>query len=135
MNSLTKNRQSKDTIAKMVEKYFTPLKMESYHELTEGCFNMAYEIRLSNGKQVILKIAPLTKIHVMTYEKNIMSAEVETMRLTMRNGQIPVPKVIGYDNSCTVCNSPYFFMEKLASKKSAFCKSQPPVRADQSYLL
>lgn len=126
MNSLTKNRQSRDTIAKMVEKYFTPLKMESYHELTEGYFNMAYEIRLSNGKQVILKIAPSTEIRVMTYEKNIMSAEVETMRLTMRNGQIPVPKVIGYDNSCTVCNSPYFIMEKLAGKSLHSVKASLP---------
>ena len=52
MESLTKNRQSRETIAKMVEQYFTPLKMEHFHELTEGYFNMAYEIHLSDGKEI-----------------------------------------------------------------------------------
>ena len=69
MESLTKNKQNKETISKMVEKYFTPLRMVSFHELTEGYFNMAYEIHLSNGEQVILKIAPSKEMRVMTYEK------------------------------------------------------------------
>ncbi len=75
MESLTKNKQSKETISKMVKKYFTPLKMNSFHELTEGYFNMAYEIHLSNGKHLILKIAPSPKTRVMTYEKTLCSAK------------------------------------------------------------
>lgn len=113
MESLTKNKQNRETISKMVEKYFAPLRMEHYQELTEGYFNMAYEIRLSNEETVILKIAPSKEIRVMTYEKNIMFSEVEAMGLAASHDGIPVPKVIGYDDSCTICNSPYFFMEKL----------------------
>lgn len=116
MESLTKNKQNKETILKMVAKYFTPLRMESFHELTEGYFNMAYEIHLSNEEQVILKIAPSKEMCVMTYEKNIMFSEVEAMKLAIRHGGIPVPKMIGYDDSCTICDSPYFFMEKLEGK-------------------
>jgi len=26
---------------------------------------------------------------------------------------IPVPRIYGYDDSCTICPSPYFVMEKL----------------------
>ena len=37
--------------------------------MTEGYFNIAYEIHLSNEEQVILKIAPLKEVRVMTYEK------------------------------------------------------------------
>ena len=53
MESLTKNKQNRETISKMVEKYFSPLKMKNYRELTEGYFNIAYEIHLSNEEQVI----------------------------------------------------------------------------------
>ena len=38
MESLTKNKQSEETISKMVEKYYAPLQMKSYQELTEGYF-------------------------------------------------------------------------------------------------
>lgn len=75
MESLTKNKQSRETISKMVEKYFSPLKVKNYRELTEGYFNIAYEIHLSNGEQVILKIAPSKEMHVMTYEKISCSAK------------------------------------------------------------
>lgn len=116
MESLTKNKQPKETIAKMVQKYFSPLAMTDYTELTEGFFNMAYEIRLSNGEKVILKIAPSKEMRIMTYEKNIMFSEVKAMKLAASLDGIPVPKVIGFDDSCTICSSPYFFMEKLSGK-------------------
>lgn len=69
MESLTKNRQSADTIRKMVDKFFSPLELKNYNELTEGYFNIAYEVELSNGKKTILKIAPAKEVRVMTYEK------------------------------------------------------------------
>ncbi len=113
MKSLTKNKQNEETISKMVEKHFAPFQMKSYQELTEGYFSMAYEICLNNEKKVILKIAPLKETRVMTCEKNIMFSEVEAMKIAKKTGKIPVPDVIVYDDSCTICQSPYFFMEKL----------------------
>lgn len=129
MKSLTKNQQSRSTINAMVSKYFNPLEMTSYKELKEGYFNMAYEISLNNGEKVVLKIAPTKDTRVMTYEKNIMYTEVETMQMVANNATIPAPKVLGYDNTCTICNSPYFFMEKLNGNslnaiKDAFTKEQ-----------
>lgn len=111
--SLTKNRQSEDTIGKMVDNIFSPLKMKHYKELTEGYFNVAYEVELSDGKVAILKIAPTKDIRIMTHEKNIMSSEVQAMRTVAQSVTIPVPQIYGYDDSCTLCDSPYFFMEKL----------------------
>lgn len=135
MESLTKNKQSTETISKMVEKYFTPLKMEKFHELTEGYFNMAYEICLSNGISLILKIAPSPKTRVMTYEKNIMFSEVEAMRLALGSGEIPVAKILAYDDSCTICDSPYFFMEKIQGKSLHSVKnSLSPEQINQIYL-
>lgn len=113
MESVTKNKQKKETISRMADKFFGPLKMECYRELTEGYFNVAYEVCLNNGRKVILKVAPPKEARVMTYEKNIMFSEVEAMKMAKRAEGIPVPEVLGYDDSCTICESPYFFMEKL----------------------
>lgn len=74
---------------------------------------MAYEVTLSNGEAVILKVAPAKGVRIMTSEKNIMFAEVLAMEKAMEHGGIPVPKVLGHDDSHTICKSSYFFMEKL----------------------
>ena len=113
MESLTKNRQSEETLERMVERFFHPLKLQSYKELTEGYFNVAYEVTLSGGQSVVLKIAPAWNVRIMTHEKNMMYAEVGAMEKALEHGGIPVPKVLGYDESCAICGSPYFFMEKL----------------------
>ena len=116
MESLTKNRQSKDTIKRMIEKYFPSLEMKDYKELTEGYYNVAYEVELSDRSKVILKVAPPMDVRIMTYEKNIMSSEVQAMRMVEQDGRIPIPQIYGYDDSCTICKSPYFFMEKLKGR-------------------
>ena len=116
MESITKSRQSKETIRKMVEKCFAPLEMQNCTELTEGYFNVAYEIVLSDGSRTVLKIAPAKDVRIMTYEKNIMFSEVQAMKLAGQCRDIPVAQIYGYDDSCTICESPYFFMEKLRGK-------------------
>ena len=58
MESLTKNRQDKQVLEQMTAKFFAPAIIDSVEELTEGYFNAAYKICLSDGKKVILKIAP-----------------------------------------------------------------------------
>lgn len=116
MESLTKNRQKEDTIRKMVEKFFAPLELKNYTELTEGYFNIAYEVELSDGKRTVLKIAPAKEVRVMTYEQNIMYSEVRAMRAVKENCSAPVAEIYGYDDSCTTCKSPYFFMEKLSGE-------------------
>lgn len=44
MAYLTKNIQSKSTLVKLTHHAFPERKLESLHELTEGCFNIAYEV-------------------------------------------------------------------------------------------
>lgn len=88
MESLTKNRQSREIIQKAAEKFFPDDPLTEYEELTEGYFNVAYE-------------------------KNIMFAEVESMKMAAADPKIPVPRVFGYYDSRTICPSSYFFMEKL----------------------
>lgn len=115
MESLTKNRQSANTIRKMVNKFFSPLELKNFKELTEGYFNVAYEVELSNGKKTILKIAPAKEVRVMTYEKNIMHSEVQAMRIVREKSNVPVAEIYGYDDSCTICESPYFLWKNLVA--------------------
>ena len=97
----------------MVRKFFPSDEMTDYVELTEGFFNVAYDVELNHVKHVILKIAPDKEMRVMTYEKNIMVSEVEAMRRVGEVEGIPAPKLLGFDDSRTICSSPYFFMERL----------------------
>ncbi len=118
MESATKNKQKQEDIIKMVHHAFgRDLTMEdiSIKELTEGYFNVAYEIGLS-GQAVILKIAPDPGATIMSYEKNVMAAEVEGLRRVREETEVPVPQVLFYDDSKGICNGDYFFMEKLSGE-------------------
>lgn len=117
MESQTKNRKTRAEIARMVARAFENMTIASdddaIRELKDGWFNAAYCIRLSDGREVILKIAPPQHAEVMTYEANIMTTEVTTMRLVAQNPAIPVPEIYYFDTARDLCDSDYFFMEKI----------------------
>lgn len=120
MESRTKNRKTREQVARMVERAFDGLTLsvveDAVSELKEGWFNAAYNVCLSDGREVILKIAPPPDAEVMTYEQNIMTTEVESMRLAAQSPAIPVPKIYYFDNARDLCDSDYFFMEKLSGE-------------------
>lgn len=117
MESKTKNRKTPEQIARMVERAFSDTALatgeDAVSELKEGWFNAAYNVRLADGREVILKIAPLPDAEVLTYEKNMMATEVAVMRLVRENPKIPVPEIYFFDTARDLCDSDYFFMEKL----------------------
>ena len=117
MDRLTNNSQEIDLIKKIVCKAFNnleiSLKADSVNELTEGCYNSAYNIILENDLEVILKVSPKPKSKVLFYEGNIMNTEVTALKLVKNNTTVPVPKIYFYDTSKAICSSDYFFMEKI----------------------
>ena len=115
-NSITKNTQSADVIQKMISRAFGVDKAFGVIELTEGYFNVAYLIRLWDGRECILKIAPSKNTVVMAYEQNIMFSEVDSMKMISEIGTVPIAKILYYDNSHELCDCDYFFMEKLEGK-------------------
>jgi aminoglycoside phosphotransferase (APT) family kinase protein len=125
MESKTKNRKTREQIARMVEKAFGSKGItladgeDAVRELEEGWFNAAYSIRLLDESEVILKIAPVKGADVLAYEKNIMATEVATMKLVRENPAIPVPEVYYFDRTGDSCDSDYMFMEKLAGDNYA----------------
>jgi aminoglycoside phosphotransferase (APT) family kinase protein len=82
-------------------------------ELTGGYFNAAYDLLLSDGRAMILKISPSEATDTLSYEHNIMATEVAAMQLMKAKGTAPVPEVYAYDNSKKFISSDFFFMEKI----------------------
>ncbi len=119
----------------MVERAFDGLTLatgeDAVSELKEGWFNAAYNVRLSDGREVILKIAPPPHAEVMTYEQNIMSTEVASMRQAAHNPAIPVPEIYQFDSTRDLCDSDYFFMEKLSGENYGLIRTSvdPKIQA------
>lgn len=113
MESQTKNKQSHEMLANMINRAFPGVEPVSIKELTEGFFNVAYMVELSDGSETVLKIAPPIQSVIMTHEHNIMSSEVQSMRLVAEQTDVPVAAILYYDNSRELCDVEYFFMEKL----------------------
>jgi aminoglycoside phosphotransferase (APT) family kinase protein len=118
MESQTKNKKTPQQIITMVERAFDGIGVatgkSAITELKDGWFNVAYCVRLADGRDVILKIAPPQHAEVMTYEQNLMRTEVNMMRLVSHNPVIPVPAIYYFDTRQDLCDSDYFFMEKIA---------------------
>jgi aminoglycoside phosphotransferase (APT) family kinase protein len=117
MESKTKNRKTRAQIEAMAARAFGGMALadgqDAVLELKEGWFNASYNIRLADGREVILKIAPPKGAEVLLYEKNIMATEVASMRLVRQNPAIPVPDIHFFDDAHDLCDSDYFFMEKI----------------------
>jgi aminoglycoside phosphotransferase (APT) family kinase protein len=117
MESKTKNRKTRPQIEAMAARAFGGMPLadgdDAVLELKDGWFNASYSVRLADGREVVLKIAPPRDAEVMLYEKNIMATEVASMRLVERNPAIPVPEIYFYDDARDLCDSDYFFMEKM----------------------
>jgi aminoglycoside phosphotransferase (APT) family kinase protein len=131
MESKTKNKKTRQEIERMAAKAFTGLGLaagdDAVQELKEGWFNASYAIRLADGRQVVLKIAPPPHVEIMTYERDIMATEVAAMRLVAQNPAIPVPEIYFYDDDHDVCDSDYFFMAKVEGENLNQMKAKLPL--------
>jgi aminoglycoside phosphotransferase (APT) family kinase protein len=60
-----------------------------------------------------------------------MTTEVAAMRLVRRNAAIPVPEIYFFDDASDLCDSAYFFMEKVAGDNLEHAKADmaPEARA------
>lgn len=115
MESITKNRQPAEVLRAMVERAYGPGRVpddgsEWASELGFGMFNAAYRIRLRDGENVVLKIAPPAGVEVLTYERGAMATEVAALRLIRESTSVPVPAVDCADCGRELCDADYFFM-------------------------
>lgn len=112
MESITKSKLTYAQINEMVKQAFgNGMKAEIITELTDGYFNTAYMITMTNGLKTVLKVSPPKNVVLMRYEKNIMETEVYVLNKLSSLGDIPVPKVLYYSQSGGIIENNFFFME------------------------
>ena len=130
MESVTKNTKTRPQIEAMAARAFPGTTLadgdDAMRELKDGWFNAAYMIRLADGREVILKIAPPLGADVLSYEANIMATEVASMRLVRQNTAIPVPEIYFFDDAHDLCDADYFFMEKVDGDNLEHAKASLP---------
>lgn len=112
MESGIKRKLTDDEISAITEQVFG-FPAAALKELSDGWANAAYAVTLQDGRTVILKAAPTSDTRLMTYEQNLMTAEVEAMRLVKQEGCVPIPLIYAHDASETLVNCEYFIMEQL----------------------
>ena len=131
MQSLTKNPKSRAEIETLARHAFDGVGLAAsdaaLRELTDGWFNAVYDVTLADGRNVVLKIAPPPGASVMAYERELMATEVATMRLVRANPAIPAPAVLFHDDTCTRCDAPYFFMDKVAGTSLDHLRERLPL--------
>lgn len=117
VDSISKTPVGSDVAAAIARDAFGhDAELADLSELTEGWFNAAYVLTLADGRRGVLKVAPPPDVQVMTYERDIMTTEVEAMRLVRRCTSLPVPEVLWFDTSCRRVASPLFVMEHCAGR-------------------
>jgi aminoglycoside phosphotransferase (APT) family kinase protein len=114
VESITKNRQPHDVLRAMIGRAYGPEQVPDggdwVRELGHGWFNVAYRIRLRDGAEVVLKIAPPPHVEVMTYERGAMGIELASLRLIAEHTSVPVPRIDYADRSRELCDADWFFM-------------------------
>lgn len=111
--AVTKNKQTENTIRLMAKAAFPNRKVNAVKELTDGMCNVAYQISLDDRTESILKIAAKDGQGRISNEINLMEAEVRAMELVKKSGLVKAADIYYYDCSNAICDSSYFFMEKL----------------------
>ena len=112
MESKTKVQMSHAEIQQLVGRAFGGAEIVSCREMTDGWFNTAYHITMNHeNRQTVLKVGPPAEAEILSYEKNLLCAEVETMRLVCEKPGIPVPHICFDDFSRNCLPYDYYFME------------------------
>jgi len=110
MESISKTPVRQDVAALLIGDAFGDVAIEAFEELTDGWFNAAYALNLSDGRRVVLKVAPPPDVEVLTYEHDIIHAEVTALGLVRAHTGAPVPEVLWFDDSLRRLASPWFVM-------------------------
>jgi aminoglycoside phosphotransferase (APT) family kinase protein len=115
MQSISKTPLTHETMQTIVTHHFgASSRLVSAEELTDGYYNAAYRLDLADGLRCVLKVAPPAAVPVLRYEQDIMTAEVETIRLVRAHTTMPVPEILCHDPSHTLIGNEFFIMAFVA---------------------
>jgi aminoglycoside phosphotransferase (APT) family kinase protein len=109
MESITKPPVSEDQLWAIARKHLNAEPVE-VRELKEGWFNAAFLIAIPDGR-FVLKIAPPDSVKVLRYEHNLMAAEVGAMRQIKLETNLPIPRIVAFDQSRMEVDNDYFIAD------------------------
>lgn len=116
MNSITKNHIDEVLIRRMTERALGRMPANfTATELSGGLCSAVYLIE-ADGEKIVLKIASDSDVKVMRHEKMYIPIEAMIMKKLNDETEIPMPRLLFYDDSCEICDVPYFFMTFLRGK-------------------
>jgi aminoglycoside phosphotransferase (APT) family kinase protein len=137
VESVTKNRQPVPVLRAMAARaYGADLVPAGDHwvaELGYGFFNVVYRMLLQDGRQVVLKIAPPSRVEVLTYERDAMAVELTALRLIRERTSVPVPDIDFADQSRDLCDAGYFFMPYVDAGNLAIARADLTVADVERY--
>ena len=110
----------------MAKAAFPDKRVSGIKELDDGFCNVTYDISFDDGSESILKVAAAGRDGNTSNEINLMSAEVEAMKLVRDCRAARVAEVQYYDTSREICSGDYFFMEKIQGRNLNLEKAQLP---------
>src|SRR6478735_9709740 len=120
----------------MVERAYgvdqVPTDADFAEELGHGWFNVAYRLRLRDGTQVVLKIAPPPHVDVMTYEQGMMRNELAAIALVESHTRVPVPHVDFGDLSRELIDADYFLMQFIEADNLGILLEHGELQASES---
>lgn len=112
MPFITKTSINVDAAQKVVQNHFgSHSRLVAFTELTDGMYNSAYLLELGDGQKLVMKVAPSDSVCVLRYEQNIMTTEVEVLRLVRQHTEMPVPAVLFFDTSRELIPNDYYLMD------------------------
>jgi len=119
--SFSKNYQSNIIIKKIYEKNFNkPGNNITINLLTGGTKSAVYLIQDKKGK-IVLKISTKHQDRLLNFERNTIWWESKMLKL-MELKNIPAPRLLKYDDSCEICDSPYIFMSYIEGESLDKCR-------------
>ncbi len=114
-NGSSKNYQSESKIREMYEFQF---KKDSSNvkitKLSGGLKNAVYLLEDGENK-IVLKIAPVDETKMISADRGIFWWEAKMLE-KMENMKFPAPRLLAFDDTCSICNSPYIFMSYIDGK-------------------
>ena len=122
-NNKINSYDKSSTIIKIIENYTgKPQKRINIKKLKGGYKNFVYLIETESDKYV-LKITPKNKTSLLTIEKNTLIWEKEIL-IKFESIDIPSPKLLYFDDSCSICESPYILMSYLNGEVYSIVKNK-----------
>lgn len=124
MQNAIKPRLSPDEIAALVHRGLAePGKIVAMMEYTDGYFNAAHGVRLADGREFVLKVAPSTELTLLRYEVDLMRTEIHFFERAGAAG-VPMPALRYADPDAGV-----MLMDRLQGQTLETVKNDLPPEA------